>query len=324
MSFRLFNQIIVVGLLLAVSGCVPQQERATTETKSASDVKITTDQPKVAPSIERAPAEKSKIVAAETPPQAMNPAPKGMETVAEDTTTPAPSTPVAEPKSAVAAYAGAAKFMGRVSIKGAVSELAPILAKGADTKDMVCSEQAVPNQTVVASKAGGLANVFVYMKKSPSSGVPAPSEEAVVIDQVGCVFFPHARIIRVGQKTTLKNSDPVAHNVNVKAFQEGYNSVVPALSSTEHTFRFAERLPASTVCDFHTFMSAWVLPLDHPWGAVTDADGRFEIKDLPVGDWEFILWHEKVGYVERSVKVKAAQNSAIEMNFEVPASSLSQ
>jgi hypothetical protein len=40
-------------------------------------------------------------------------------------------------------------------------------------------------------------------------------------------------------------------------------------------------------------MSAWVLPLDHPYGVVTDADGNFELKDLPAGTVSLIIWHEK-------------------------------
>ena len=38
---------------------------------------------------------------------------------------------------------------------------------------------------------------------------------------------------------------------------------------------------------------AWHLPLDHPYGAVTDADGNFTIKNLPVGTHKFRIWHER-------------------------------
>jgi hypothetical protein len=34
--------------------------------------------------------------------------------------------------------------------------------------------------------------------------------------------------------------------------------------------------------------------------AVTDADGRFEIRNLPAGKHSFRLYHESAGYVQRA------------------------
>ena len=36
---------------------------------------------------------------------------------------------------------------------------------------------------------------------------------------------------------------------------------------------------------------------DHPFFAVTEADGSFEIKGVPAGDPDLIVWQEKVGFV---------------------------
>ena len=53
-------------------------------------------------------------------------------------------------------------------------------------------------------------------------------------------------------------------------------------------------------------MKAWVLVRPNPYGAVSSADGSFEIKNLPAGDIELQLWHEKAGYIgEISVKGKS-------------------
>ncbi len=317
MLARFHNLFLTLLALVLITGCVPEPRRDSTEVKPASEVNISIDESKPEADDETPESPPEVEASKESPKKEMTPA----KTVAEanEETAPADATP-----SAAESYSGPAKFFGRVTVKGAAPTLPPILAKGATTKDMVCSEEAVPNESAIVSKDGGLANVFVYMKKAPKTGVPAPTEEPVEIDQKGCVFLPHAKIVRVGQPVTLKNSDPVAHNVNVKGFQNAYNNVVTANGSTEHTFEFVEGLPALTGCDFHTFMTAYILPLNHPWGAVTDENGNFEITDLPDGTWTFVLWHEAVGYVERSVKVTAAQNSAVEMKFEVNASKLSQ
>jgi hypothetical protein len=39
-------------------------------------------------------------------------------------------------------------------------------------------------------------------------------------------------------------------------------------------------------------MNGWIYVFDHPYFAVTDADGSFTIKDVPPGDHVLELWHE--------------------------------
>ncbi|TWT57313.1 hypothetical protein KOR42_06730 [Thalassoglobus neptunius] len=194
---------------------------------------------------------------------------------------------------------------GRITVSGSIPTLAPLLAQGAATKDAICSAEAVPNQTVVGSD-GGLGNVFVYLRRVPNVDVPAPKEEPVVFDQKGCVFVPHAQVVQTGQKVILKNSDPVAHNVNVKGFAGSFNSTVPPnnQSDVETTFSAAEKVPAGVICDFHNWMQAYVFPVDHPWATTSNPDGSFTIENVPAGKMEFVIWHEKLGYIERSVEVE--------------------
>lgn len=317
-------------VMLSVAGCIPEPARDSSELKSASDVKISVGESQPEPEVEEATSTSTESSDSSGPASATetsvaSSAGAGSKPANMPATETQPGEPAAsEVATPASSYTGPPKFFGRITVSGKVPELADLLAKGGATKDAVCAEEAVPDQSIVVSSDGGLANVFVYMKKAPRSNVPEPTGESPLIDQIGCVFIPHAAVVRVGQSVTMKNSDPVAHNVNVKAFQEAYNNVVPANGSTEHTFRFAERVPASTGCDFHTFMSAWILPVDHPWATVTDENGEFEIANLPEGKWDFVIWHERVGYIERSVEVTAAQNAAVEKSFEVAASKLSQ
>jgi hypothetical protein len=45
-------------------------------------------------------------------------------------------------------------------------------------------------------------------------------------------------------------------------------------------------------------MKAWVRVFDHPYFAITDGDGKFEIKNAPAGDFRLVIWHEGVGWVK--------------------------
>jgi hypothetical protein len=49
-------------------------------------------------------------------------------------------------------------------------------------------------------------------------------------------------------------------------------------------------------------MSGWLVVSDHPYAAVSEADGRFRIKNLPAGERTFQFWHEKSGWVARGTR----------------------
>jgi hypothetical protein len=146
-----------------------------------------------------------------------------------------------------------------------------------------------------------------------------------VIDQMGCRFIPQAFVLRVGQPLQMKNSDPVSHNVHTSPVSNGsFNQIIKPNDATGISIKYdrPETRPVQTKCDIHAWMLAWHLPLNHPYAAVTRADGTFEIKDLPPGDWEFSVWHGRAGDVVRPVPIKAAAGQVIEQEFQVPASKL--
>lgn len=332
MKLKFCPQLAIAALITLTVGCAPEPNRQSTQIESAGDVKISVGDPvelpaesKVEPEASESPAAETVASAAPSSKPATAPTPSKAPT--EDKKMTSAPVETAKPDTvASSSYSGPAKFQGRVVVTGAVPNLAPLLAQGAQTKDPFCAETAVPNESVVVSADGGLANVFVYLKKAPRSGIPAYDGGEFVVDQKGCVFLPHAQVIRVGAPLVLKNSDPVAHNVRLNGLQTQFNETVGA-GAAEGLVKqvdFAERLPAGMVCDFHNWMSGYVLPVDHPWATVTDAEGRFEIPNLPDGTWEFVLWHEKALYIERSFKVTAAPNKLVENVFEVNASKLSQ
>lgn len=213
---------------------------------------------------------------------------------------------------------------GKISVDGSLPQLADVSAKG-QAKDAICGEKGIKNESVTGEN-GGLGNVFIYLKKVPNVDVPPPSTDQIVMDQQGCMFVPHAQVVQVGQPVLLKNSDPIAHNVKL---QGGSNSLAETISpnnaaNVEYKFQFSDRKPTGVVCDFHTFMSAYVMPVDHPWAAVTNPDGTFEIPNVPAGKVEFVIWHEKLDYIERSYSVDVPENGdAAPIEITVNASKLS-
>ena len=60
----------------------------------------------------------------------------------------------------------------------------------------------------------------------------------------------------------------------------------------------------------------WVI-LDHPYAAISDENGNFEIKDLPVGTHEFNVWQESAGYLDKkyTVNIKDGNNQEKPLKF---------
>ncbi len=109
----------------------------------------------------------------------------------------------------------------------------------------------------------------------------------------------------------VKNSDPVMHNVHtVPASGSGNkeDNKAQAAGAPDLTFSF----PASEnflkfKCDVHPWMFAWVTVVDHPYFAVSGADGTFTIKDVPPGKYKIVAMHRKAAPdgIEKEIEVKA-------------------
>jgi hypothetical protein len=56
-------------------------------------------------------------------------------------------------------------------------------------------------------------------------------------------------------------------------------------------------VPVSVSCNIHPWMQAKIFCVAHPYFAITDADGKFEIKNAPAGKYRMIVWHEGMGWV---------------------------
>lgn len=185
---------------------------------------------------------------------------------------------------------------GVFKVNGMTPAPAPIVA----SKDPeVCGKHQLVDESLVVGPGGELANVVISVrskKVATHPDYPKSPTEPVVFDNKDCRFDPHVAVVRVGQPLMLKNSDPVPHNSNVTPVSnEGINPLLPAAGSVTHKFESAESLPVKVSCNIHPWMSGLVVVADNPYVAVTGKDGSFEIKNLPAGELEFQVWHEKVG-----------------------------
>jgi hypothetical protein len=225
----------------------------------------------------------------------------------------APADAGAAEKAAPAVVENAATLSVAVNFTGA----APA-AKTIDMSDeKVCADKhaggAKSDEVVVNS--GKLQNVFVYVKDGLTGTHAAPAEQ-VVVDQNGCVYSPHVTGIVTGQNLVYRNSDGLLHNVKaVPKANRGFNISQPTNGDAAAKTFDTKEVMVPVECNVHGWMKSYVGVLDHPYFAVSGADGSASIGNLPPGTYTIEAWHEKFGVKSQQVTVGPNETKAITFDF---------
>ncbi|MFP6762216.1 MAG: hypothetical protein VB858_01320 [Planctomycetaceae bacterium] len=163
----------------------------------------------------------------------------------------------------------------------------------------------VDEELLVDPKTGGLRNVIVMLnhkrgelpRKLPDI-VQGLANRKVRMTNKGCRFEPHVAVLWTEQTLELANDDPGVHNMLANLiYNSPFNQVIPGDTAVSVALKRAEKLPRDISCSIHPYMRGWLVVKDHPYSAVSGNTGQAVIAHLPVGDWEFQLWHEKAGYL---------------------------
>ena len=217
------------------------------------------------------------------------------------------------------------QLKGRIVIQGDLPEIEPEKVDKDREACMVNGKIPLDDNLLIDKKSRGLKDAFVmmYLKKgSPTPPIhPSYEEDAknpIEIDNNRCRFVPHAAFARTGQPVRLKNSDEVGHNCHITLFNSEINLNLPIGEHIDVKFDKTEKIPGQVKCDMHSWMDSVLLVRDEPYVAITDKDGKFEIKNVPAGEWKFQFWHKKAGYM-RDLEIpdkKVGRRGEVELVFE--------
>jgi len=159
---------------------------------------------------------------------------------------------------------------------------------------------------LVNPKNLGIQNVFVWLDPADGGAVPIhPSlkenkQKELTIDQPQCHFHPDCLAIRQGTTIVVKNPAPINHNfrwTGNPAKNPGNNVNMIPNSSFKIDNLVADSFPVIIKCDIHPWMSGYMRVFDHPYFALTDADGKFEMPNPPAGKYLLKVWHPATGWV---------------------------
>ncbi len=173
-----------------------------------------------------------------------------------------------------------------------------------------------PTDPIVSVTDGQLANVFVRVVGGlPGGPYPLPSEPAT-IDQDGCLYSPRVIGVMVGQTLAITNSDPLLHNIKaVPTENRGFNISQPRAGMTSNRTFTTPEIMVPLQCNVHGWMNAYVGVVEHPYFAVTAADGSFTIGGLPAGTYQVEAWHETLGTQSGEVTVAADGSASLNFTF---------
>ena len=68
-------------------------------------------------------------------------------------------------------------------------------------------------------------------------------------------------------------------------------------------------------CDQHEYLQAWFRSVRHPYYAIVDAGGAFNIDQIPAGKYKVIAWHPILGEQTQEVTFGAGAKESVKFTF---------
>lgn len=165
----------------------------------------------------------------------------------------------------------------------------------------VCGTEQMMGDLIV-SAAREVRNVVVWLENPPAGAPSAPLAAVTPMDQKECVFVPRVAVVPASGTVQFLNSDRLLHNLHsVSRENASFNRTQPKDRTIPITFAKPEIVRID--CDLHSWMRGWVVVAPHPFYALTDAQGRFKLDNLPPGQYTVRVWHERLGEASRPITV---------------------
>lgn len=201
------------------------------------------------------------------------------------------------------------KIIGFVSYKG----IPPVPKKFAVTMSSdVCGTMGT-SESLLIGKRQGVQNAVVFID-GPVSGskkIYSESSQPPVLTIKNCRFEPHVILVGVNDVLKILNQDTLPHHFETTSITNGaFSKIVPTLGESQVVFKAKEIFEAK--CGLFPWMSSWFVIAEHAYYSLTNQEGRYELSDLPAGDYTLSLWHEILGQQTKRVIVKEGETIQVD------------
>lgn len=176
----------------------------------------------------------------------------------------------------------------------------------------ICKE--VPNESLSVGPGQGVRFAVVTLE-GIAKGKAVEKETVHELDNIRCRFTPHVQAASLGQFVLFKNSDPILHTAHAV-----FTNEQPQFNVGLYPGR-TSRKPLITAglvnirCEVHPWMAAYIMVTEHPYHAVSDIYGEYELSDVPPGVYQLKVWHETLGTQDKRIEVKPAVTQKVDFTF---------
>lgn len=161
--------------------------------------------------------------------------------------------------------------------------------------------------TAIDQTGAPVADLVVWLTPldAPLPALPAEAPTAEVVQQDE-EFHPYTLPVRVGTRVRFPNRDDVQHHVYSLSKPKKFD--IPLHGGSIDESIVIDRPGVVPVgCNIHDWMLAYVVVVDSPWFARSEAAGTATLTDLPPGRYTLEAWHPQLrGNLTAEVSLPAA------------------
>ncbi len=162
-------------------------------------------------------------------------------------------------------------------------------------------------QPVPKSDASGVVVYLTGFTQPPPPGTPR-------ISQKNKTFIPDVLPIVVGQSVEFTNEDNLIHNIFSTSKARPFDLGKPRIGESR-TVSFDRTGVVDIYCDIHEQMVGTILVLPNQAFAVTGADGKFALRDVPPGRYSLFAWSRHSDPARIEVEIKPGANGPVALEL---------
>ena len=173
--------------------------------------------------------------------------------------------------------------------------------------------------TITAESEVPLSEMVVYLESpDPKRPMPAPSTQPVKVSQKDAQFQPKLAVVTVGQTVEFPNDEDknIEHNVfsnsPAKRFDLGLYG-----SGKSESVTFDKPGPVLLYCSIHRYMDGVVFVSPTPYTSLVTRDGRYEIKNVPAGEWTLRTWQRRRRFPEKTMPIDVTAEKPTTVDMEL-------
>ena len=170
------------------------------------------------------------------------------------------------------------------------------------------------------SKKGGLQDTIIAIQ-GIKKGKPFP-RKMQTLQLNRCHASKYVIGIKNGEDILIENTDPIKHEIATYEIygphrnQTSNKNVLPSNSQVRSAFIKPGAPEFILKCNLHPFLQTRGYLVDNPYFVISDAEGKFNIENIPPGTYEVTAWHPFVPTQKGTVTIEAGKTAQFDFTFK--------